>query len=599
MNEISSYRDRYLTLIDEIVQTTLKGQIRSKAQVYQLLLAQVETGTGEIFERALESRLSETQAQAQIADELKQAKAQRRLRALQTIQGEWQRWQTETQASQIVSTIATGIQSSNDAIAAIVRALDPNQPQAIELPQLQQLAKTLSSNPDSSDIAIGLQHGIVAWQRLEDHLISWMYDSRSIGFAGSTEQPNPWRTWAKQVDRPILRSLFEALARNESPSEWASHNPIDAGSFVELLVTMQRLQQGLVRWFDKQLYDAKSSAKLSIATYLAFAVIWSQLASGSSRIADDCFQVTLQILRQFAQRDYFPLYGGVFASFSGESLRDALSYLDEPLRRAEGTQEKARILTLLGYSARIQGRLREADAFHQQAIDLAREAGDRVCEVANFNHLSRAAVAQTDYESAIRYGQRAVVLSRQAGDRIGEANALANLGYSEVLQAQQSEYPDPDRYESAIGYLEQGLKLAERQADRASQALCHSSLGIAYVVLERSELAIEQLGRGLQAAQFTGDLYLQGLNLAYLGEAYWQQKNSQQSILTASLGMYLLEQSGSNRWRQSAGLLTVWQGQLGEENFMKMLEQNRTAIVSVIGVDGYDHLPELIRQYQQ
>ncbi|NEQ24329.1 MAG: hypothetical protein F6K28_35450, partial [Microcoleus sp. SIO2G3] len=168
-----------------------------------------------------------------------------------------------------------------------------------------------------------------------------------------------------------------------------------------------------------------------------------------------------------------------------------------------------------------------------------------------------------------------------------------------LLRLQQSEYPDPDRYETAIGYLEQGLKLAERQRDRQSQGLCHSSLGIAYVVLERAELAIDQLQRGLQAAQFTGDLYLQGLNLAYLGEAYWQQKNSQQSILTASLGMYLLEQSGSTSWRQSAGLLTVWMGQLGEENFFKLLEQNRAAIVSVIGIDGYDYLPELLRHYQQ
>lgn len=596
MSETSS---RYLALIDEIVQTTLKGQIRSKEQVYQMLLAQVEAGTGEIFERCLETKLSETQAQMQAADELKQAKAQRRSRALQTIQGEWQRWQTENQASQMVSTIAAEVQSADDSIAALVRALDPNQPQSIDLSQLQQLAKTFSANSEFESIAQGLQHGISAWRRLEDHLISWMYEQRSIGFAGATETTGPWMTWAKQIDRPFLRSLFEALARNESPTEWASRNPIDSAGFVEVLVTMQRLQQGLVAWFDKQLYDAKSSAKLSIATYLAFAVIWSQLASGSTRFANDCFAVTLQILRSFAQRDYFPLYGGVFASFSGETLRDALSYLDEPLRRAEGTQEKARILTLLGYSARIQGRIKEADAFHHQAIDLARDAGDRVCEIANLNHLSRAAVAQIDYDSAIRYSQRAVVLSRQAGDRIGEANALANLGYSEVLQAQQREYPDPDRYETAIGYLEQGLKLAERQRDRSSQALCHSSLGIAYVVLERSELAIDQLGRGLQAAQFTGDLYLQGLNLAYLGEAFWQQKNSAQSILSASLGMYLLEQSGSTTWRQSAGLLTVWVGQLGEENFMKLLEQNRAAIVSVIGVDGYDYLPELIRQYQQ
>jgi hypothetical protein len=111
------------------------------------------------------------------------------------------------------------------------------------------------------------------------------------------------------------------------------------------------LQRGLVAWFDKMVYDSKVGAKLSISTFIVFAVIWSQLASALNQslssakrdeIVNGCFQVSLQILRAFAQREYFPLYGGVFASLSGNYLRDALNYLDEPLRRVEGTQEKAR-----------------------------------------------------------------------------------------------------------------------------------------------------------------------------------------------------------------------------------------------------------------
>ena len=93
----------------------------------------------------------------------------------------------------------------------------------------------------------------------------------------------------------------------------------------------------------------------------------------------------MQILRSFAQQKYFPLYGGIFASFSGDSLRSALNYLDEPLRTVEGTQEKARILTLLGYSLRALGQLEVAKAFQEQALEIARAAGDRACEIANLN----------------------------------------------------------------------------------------------------------------------------------------------------------------------------------------------------------------------
>jgi hypothetical protein len=61
MSDSLSLRDRYLQLIDKIVQTTLKGQIRSKEQVYKMLLKEVSLGTGEIFERALSESLSTAQ----------------------------------------------------------------------------------------------------------------------------------------------------------------------------------------------------------------------------------------------------------------------------------------------------------------------------------------------------------------------------------------------------------------------------------------------------------------------------------------------------------------------------------------------------------
>ncbi|HEY9859430.1 MAG TPA: hypothetical protein V6D16_07985, partial [Candidatus Obscuribacterales bacterium] len=194
--------------------------------------------------------------------------------------------------------------------------------------------------------------------------------------------------------------------------------------------------------------------------------------------------------------------------------------------------------------------------------------------------------------------QRALILSRQAGDRLGEANALANLGYSEVLQAQQLEQAEPETDQSAIDYLQQGLKLSERLGDRQSQALCLSSLGIAHIVLDQPQMAIAYLEGGIQAAQFSGDLYLQARNLAHLAEAYYRLQNLEKSVYSGCLGMYLLEQIASNEWRQPAGLLMILQGQMGEAGFQAALEQHRRQIASVIGVDGYDHIPQLLEQYR-
>src|SRR5579883_613940 len=367
-----------------------------------------------------------------------------------------------------------------------------------------------------------------------------------------------------------------------------------------MAIILQYLQRGLVNWFDQQAYNVQAGSKLCISTFLTFAVIWSQLANGlgeSTYYGKASSQVLLQVLRTFTQRPYFPLYGGIFASFSGTYLRNALSYLDEPLRRVEGTQEKARILTLLGYSQRALGQYEPSAQFHQQALEIARNAGDHACEIANLNHLSRTCVAQKNYAEAINYSQRALILSRQTGDRLGEANALVNLGYSEVFQAQRMEQSEPESYELAVNYLEQGLNLAEQLGDRQSQALALNSLGIAQVVLEQPQAAIEYLTNGLKSAQVAGDLYLQGLNLAYLAEAYYRLQNANRAILTGCLGMYFLDTIASRDWRQPAGLLTILQGQLGE-SFDTTLTQLRPELIAAIGVDGYDHLPTLIERYR-
>jgi tetratricopeptide (TPR) repeat protein len=623
MSEMLPLSERYLQLIDQIVQMTLKGNIRSKEQVYQLLIEGVTPGTGELFERSLQSQAEAVQARLDTEkDELKQAKAARSRRAIQTIQGEWERWQQLNQATEAITGVIQKIvvAESPHRLAAFLRAIDPNQPQCLSLSQLKQLAATLQQQAKSSDgevqhelqqLAAGIHQGLAAWERVQDQLVSWIYDQgQTLGFAGTSEQGNPWTVWAKQLTNPLLIQLFRSLSLNESVTECVARLPaFDASTWVELVILLQYIQQGLVAWFDRLVYDAKVGAKLSISTFLAFSIVWSQLARGfsqatalnafhQSQFSEGAFQVTLQLLRSFAQRPYFPLYGGVFASFPGSQLRSVVNYLDEPLKRAEGTQEKARILTLIGSSERAQGLLDRAKEFHTIARDIAAQAGDQPCEIANLNHLSRTCVAQKNYSEAINYSQRALILSRQAGDRLGEANALVNLGYSEVFQAQQLEQAESEVYEAAISYLQQGLKLAEQLGDRQSQAFAFNSLGIAHVVLEQPQAALVYLADGLKAAQVAGDLYLQGLNLAYLAEAYYRLQEHDRAIYTGCLGMYFLESIASLDWRQPAGLLTILQGQMGDA-FATTLTKLRPELIATIGVDGYDHLPTLIEQYRR
>lgn len=614
-------RDRYSELIDRIVAATLQGEIRSKEQVYQMLQTEVSSGTGELFERCLQEQVDEVQGILKTErDELKQAKATRKQRALKTIQGEWERWQKENQANSALSSmVQTLIATEPDArLEILLQAIDPNQPRTLSREQLQQLIGLLeaavrhaevASEPRTenlSELATGLKQGLNTWLELETQVVSWIYEQsqQSLGFGNQVEQTGPWSSWAKAVNRPVLKQLFGDLARNQTVTAEGIPVPMSVQDWLEMAIVLQRLQLGLVTWFDKQPYDPAAGKRLSIATFLTFSVVWSQLSYRFTELSqpslvNGCFQMILQALYQFTQQGYFPLYGGLFAALSGEPLRAMLEYLDQPLRQVPNTQSKARILTLLGYSQRALGHYPLASEFHQQALEIARESGDRRCEIASLNHLSRTAVMQKNYAAAIDHSQRALILARQVGDRLGEANALANLGYSEVFQAQQDNQLDPDLYERLLDYLQQGLKLSERMGDRPSQALCAHSLGVVQVVLGQHQAALASLGQGLQIAQSIGDAFLQGLNYIYLAETYRSLENVDMAIVTGCLGMYLLHQIESEQWRQPAGILSILQGQMGAEQFQAVLEKYRAQFLPLIGVDGYDYLLVLLNEYQQ
>ena len=607
----TSLSDRYFELIDSIVDITLQGKIRSYEQVYRMLLKEVDIGTGEVFERCLIQRIEATKAQLET-----KLKAPRMLRALQTIEKQWSRWQQENQDTATITDMVQQILAvePQDYFQAVVEAIDSNRDKPLNRDKLVKLAQNIKSaadnqsNPqlaqDWQQIAFGIADGLNSFTDLEADLVSWIYDAGSKFGGFGAEKPNPWRTWSQKVNNPLPKQLFQTLAQNQAITDLAKiASNLELRAWVELAILLQYLQRGLVNWFDKQPYDSKFGKQLSYSTFLSFAAIWCELwqnlANSQKRLATGCFGMMLQILKSFARRDDFPLYSGVFASFSGEYLQNTLEYFDEPLKQVKGTEEKARILTLLGYSQRTLGQYQKASAFHEEALTIAREAKDRPCEIANLNHISRTYANQKNYSDAINYAQRALILARQVGNKLGEANALVNLGYSKVLAARQSDSMDTEVYSEAIRYLEQGVELAKQQGDFQSQSFGYSSLGIAYVILSQPTTAIASLTKGAELAQYSRDIYLQGLSFAYIAEAYYSIEDRTSAIVFGCLGMYLLKQINSVEWRQPGGLISILQGQLGEQEFTDLLATKRTQIIAVIGVDGYDYIGEILAEYKR
>jgi tetratricopeptide (TPR) repeat protein len=621
--QTQTLRERYLQTIEDIATRILTGkQIISKEYIYQILVENIELGTSELFEGCLSETVQGIDREiANQPDEVKRSKLGHKLKALTWIQTALGTLQDERQAVAAVDATIDRVVTAepNERLNVLLQALDPNQERRLDRAQIQLTIKSLQSVANSKlqpadfeqlkQLALGLDRGLKALPTLEPHLVSWIYESgQQIGFGGATEN-GPWSLWAKQVANPLIKSLFTTIGRQQSVADLAADRGSgDEGEWTELAIVLQSIQTALVTWFDAQMYDRVWGQRMAFSTLISFAAIWSELANGIGRatginsshreaIAKACFQVTLQILRTAAQRPNFPLYGGIFAAFSGETLRDTLSYFDLPLKQVAGTQEKGRLLTILGYSQQALGQIERAIILHQEALEIANRAGDRPCEIANLNHLSRISIGQKDYQQAISYSQRALILARQTGDKLGEANALTNVGYSEVLAAHAIDLMDEEIYEQNISYLDRGLKLAETLDDKQSLALCYHSLGLAYVTIQQPEKAIEYLQLGTKAAQTVGDLYLQGLNLTYLAEAHHSLKKHKTAVFYSCLAMYQLHQIGAKEWRQGASLATVLQGQFGQEEFAAILTQYRPNLIPAIGVDGYDYLPQLLAKY--
>ncbi|NEP09024.1 MAG: tetratricopeptide repeat protein [Symploca sp. SIO2C1] len=612
-----SLSDRYSAFINQIIVDTLKGKIRSKEYVYKQLVEQLEPRTGEIFERCLIEQVNIIQHKLEVeTDELKQAKAERQRRALRTLEDAWERYQQTQQRQEVCNdAIAQLINAdARDRICVLLQILDPNQTcvfnrQDIEL-LAQELEQVQASDTDDTTVgelrslATGLKQGLSTYTAIELHLVEWLYGNpgKNLGFGGKSGANNPWNYWANHVNRPLPKMLFQGQALNQSALLLAREKTtVDLSAWVELMVLLRGMQNGLVAWFDKQPYSFQAGRNLAAATFLAFAIVWSELSKGFEqaqqlpesdrhRLSRACFQITLQILRAFAQRDNFPLYGGVFASFSGENSRDTIAYLDQPLKAIAKTQEKARILTILGYSQQWIGNREQAKSFYEEALNLAREASDQTCEIANLNHLSRLNLSQGEFSEAIDYGQRALLLSRQIGDSLGEANAIANLGYAEVRQAQQNEHITALELEPCSQRLERGLKLAEKHQDLLSQVFCALGLGIAHLISNQASTAKSYLETSLNLSTRIGNLELEGLSHAAIAEAIYQLNQLSAAVVHACLGMYLLEQKQAKEWQQAANLVAILRGRLGEEKFKQILQQQRTQIVARISVDGFDHL---------
>ncbi|MFM2428914.1 MAG: hypothetical protein RLZZ511_127 [Cyanobacteriota bacterium] len=614
---MSHLQSRYDHLIDNLVQTGLRGTLRSGDHIYSRIADELEPTTEALFNQCLDQRLRqiETQLQESGRDGRAQAQAQRQLQTLQTIQREWQRYQREINSQDIVAHTLFQLSNADAAeqMALLTSSLSPKASNALPLPHLEQLARNLASapcQPDNRDrfrqYAKGIEQGIQSWKNIDRYLVSWLYQPRSPGQAAH-QAKSPWALWSIQAIGPLTQQLFDILHRQESVEAWIStSDQINLSNWLELILVLQRAQQGLLRWAHQQPYNEPAAQQLISALYLGFASTWVQLGQGLGRCASlnsqtraplsqSAVTIGRQMLQTFTQHPQFPLYGNAQHTPENKTLCNALRYLSPTLNHPEAQTEKARILTLVGSLVILSGKCQEAEKLHQQALDLAQSQDDTVCMVANLNHLSRIATMQSQCSIAIEQAQRALILARQVGDVQGEANALTHLGAASAHQAQLMEAPIKG-YETAMEYLMSGIDKAQDIGDQRCEGICANALANLCIQIGHPAEGLKWLQTGFQASNTCGDLYLQARHFTSMAQACQQVAHPGDAIYAACLGLYYFDQINWRDWRQPAALLTQLKQRLGDR-FDQLLSQELAEIIRQIGSDGFAQITRRLEEY--
>ncbi len=137
--------------------------------------------------------------------------------------------------------------------------------------------------------------------------------------------------------------------------------------------------------------------------------------------------------------------------------------LSDPWRRQNCTGN-------LGTSYFNIGEYRKAIEYHEKALAIVQEIGDRRGEGVWLGSLGLAYYVLGQVDKAIEYYQKALAIAQEIGDRYGEASALTNLGDSFVDQGELDE---------AVKFYSQAIAIADETGNAQNQNEARYGLALA------------------------------------------------------------------------------------------------------------------------
>ncbi len=340
----------------------------------------------------------------------------------------------------------------------------------------------------------------------------------------------------KSAERLRKTSLLTQLEEKDVEGQWTK---------------LYQLHPMVARFVEKQ--EGKEGEKIRKEALLRAGTFLEELAETSKDI-----MVDLDAGHYLFQAGEFnranELLGNASQALQGWGrVREGLNILKPFLEDKEAREGLAPELMgrLLGTMGLAHDRLAEVDKaieYHEQALVISREIGDRRGEGNRLGNLGLAYADLGKIGKAIEYYEKALLIQREIGDKRGEGNQLGNLGLV---------YADLGKIDKAIEYYEKALVIQREIGDRRGEGTALGNLGLAYAGLGKIDKAIEYYEKALVISREIGDRGGEGNHLGNMGAAYFILGQTIKAIEYYEQALFIAKNIGERRNEGN------WLGNLG------------------------------------
>ncbi|MGC1374593.1 MAG: tetratricopeptide repeat protein [Anaerolineales bacterium] len=201
-------------------------------------------------------------------------------------------------------------------------------------------------------------------------------------------------------------------------------------------------------------------------------------------------------------------------------------------------------LAYLGEGAYLLSDFARAQAYYEQVLHSWHSIGYKQNEGRTLGRLANLIIDQRgDYAKARLYAEQALRLAQESGDRLGEMAACSHFSFLELAQ---------NHYPAARVWAEQALQMNQEVGYRSYDAVCLTSLGSIADELGEHETAVEYHTRSLSVAREMGERDGMGQALIALGMAFYHLGQHKTALENSQQALSIVQETKNKRFQSPA-----------------------------------------------